>query len=453
MATTTTNNDSPSNEFINELPMSHGDSFSKMPPTPQSTVHAEYIDVMENNNEHKSSSKVKRCGKAIKDRIVAFFKWFHILNGKALGCNIFFGTLTFCLCIGLSFIILYSAEPRQTRSFDQVSYVFNGFNASLELDPIDDRVPVYNVRLDAHSHTTKSDGRLEPSQLVDWGISSGYNVMIITDHQTVSGGLAAREYVQNSNDRSEKMLIIPGMEHTSCRIHMNLIGIEENIPLCGESKSGTCSWPTDLEIQQVIDMTHAAGGIVMVNHIPWSSTLQSYRNVSRLQRHPSIEELLAWGVDAVEVVNHDTFDLPSYQFARKNNMTILSGSDTHFPGPNYAWTILNVPDINQVAVMEELKQGRTSVLFDARGTFFPENLIPDETPTSQAYDIWTFWANEIQYLLFLHVPGLPSFQGESCHARIDRFHGRVLGNLVAIYITVIALALFVYCLRLRFLKV
>lgn len=46
---------------------------------------------------------------------------------------------------------------------------------------------------------------------------------------------------------------------------MNLIGINQTIPVGPPS-------PSDEELRRVIDQTHAMGGIVIVNHIPWSNT-------------------------------------------------------------------------------------------------------------------------------------------------------------------------------------
>ena len=52
------------------------------------------------------------------------------------------------------------------------------------------------------------------------------------------------------------------MEWTSCRLHMNLIGISEQVRLIPD--------PTDADIKQIIDDTHKQGGLVVVNHRPWS---------------------------------------------------------------------------------------------------------------------------------------------------------------------------------------
>lgn len=46
---------------------------------------------------------------------------------------------------------------------------------------------------------------------------------------------------------------------------MNFIDINETIPT-------TVPSPSDEELQKVINRVHELGGLVIVNHIPWSNT-------------------------------------------------------------------------------------------------------------------------------------------------------------------------------------
>jgi hypothetical protein len=46
---------------------------------------------------------------------------------------------------------------------------------------------------------------------------------------------------------------------------MNFLDINETIPTTGPT-------PTDEELQTAINRVHELGGIVIVNHIPWSNT-------------------------------------------------------------------------------------------------------------------------------------------------------------------------------------
>ncbi|HPS57847.1 MAG TPA: PHP domain-containing protein [Spirochaetota bacterium] len=61
--------------------------------------------------------------------------------------------------------------------------------------------------IDLHCHTTASDGIKSPSELIDFAISEGVEVIAITDHDTVAGLAEALDY---ASTRSFK--VIPGIE-------------------------------------------------------------------------------------------------------------------------------------------------------------------------------------------------------------------------------------------------
>ncbi|KAI8323207.1 PHP domain-like protein [Martensiomyces pterosporus] len=229
------------------------------------------------------------------------------------------------------------------------------------LSPMDANFTDYNILLDAHLHTVYSDGSLTPKQALEFSIANGYNAIIVTDHQTVEGSIATKKYAEEHF--KDKITVITGMEYTCCRIHMNLIGINESIPV-------NPPFPSDDELKQVIKRVHDMGGMVIVNHIPWSNTTLLPWDEARLPDHPTREQLLDWGVDGFEVVNQGTFDIRSYQFVQKNSDKLvgLTGSDMHYPGPSYAWTTINAKNSSAEAILDEIRNRRTSFLLDASGT-------------------------------------------------------------------------------------
>ncbi len=62
-----------------------------------------------------------------------------------------------------------------------------------------------------HIHTTKSDGILTPSQIVEWAIKLELKGISITDHDTVDG---IEEAIKKSYD-TKKLHIIPGIEFST----------------------------------------------------------------------------------------------------------------------------------------------------------------------------------------------------------------------------------------------
>jgi hypothetical protein len=205
----------------------------------------------------------------------------------------------------------------------------------------------YNFVLDIHAHTTMSDGQLTPAQLVDYAVSEGLDGIAVTDHQTIAGSLAAREYAEAHYPG--KLVVLNSLEYTCCRCHLNLVGIYS--PAAYEYIVGLIKpWPTDSELATVIAATHAAGGIAIVNHIPWSTHVQNTRNAPTLPQHPTLPQFASWGADAVEVSNSATFDLQSALWARQSGlMSLVGGSDTHVPWGHYGYTALNLSQANLTA--------------------------------------------------------------------------------------------------------
>ncbi len=52
------------------------------------------------------------------------------------------------------------------------------------------------MKYDLHSHTTCSDGKLTPAELLDRAVDKGVDVLAITDHDTLGAIAPAREYIQ-----------------------------------------------------------------------------------------------------------------------------------------------------------------------------------------------------------------------------------------------------------------
>lgn len=56
-----------------------------------------------------------------------------------------------------------------------------------------------NARVDLHSHTTYSDGKLSPTELIDRAVNFQLDVLAITDHDSVSGLAMAQQHIDEKN--------------------------------------------------------------------------------------------------------------------------------------------------------------------------------------------------------------------------------------------------------------
>ena len=64
--------------------------------------------------------------------------------------------------------------------------------------------------IDLHVHSSRSDGTLTPTELVDYAIEKGLCAMALTDHDTVDGLDEITEYAKD-----KPIEIIPGIEYST----------------------------------------------------------------------------------------------------------------------------------------------------------------------------------------------------------------------------------------------
>ncbi|KAI8372107.1 Polymerase/histidinol phosphatase-like protein [Blakeslea trispora] len=274
----------------------------------------------------------------------------------------------------------------------------------------------YNVLLDGHAHSTFSDGKMNVRQLLEWHIANGYNAVMVTDHNTIRGGLAAEKLALEEYNQS--IVVIPGMEYTCCRIHMNFLDINETVPVTGPV-------PTDEELQKAIARVHELGGLVIVNHIPWSNTTESGYQLPRLPNHPSIEQLISWGVDGFEVINQETFDLTSYRATLQNNLIPMVGMDLHHPSVGaQVWLTVQAAEFTRTSIMQEIRARRTSFLFDPAGT--RPRVYVDSPASYRALTPLTYLGDYFG-MFYDDLKGMYSFQGTFCHPEQLSVHGSVIG--------------------------
>ena len=63
------------------------------------------------------------------------------------------------------------------------------------------------MKIDLHTHTTYSDGRNTPKELIDLAKNNNYDIFAITDHDSISGYLKVKDYATNLG-----INLIPGAE-------------------------------------------------------------------------------------------------------------------------------------------------------------------------------------------------------------------------------------------------
>ncbi len=164
------------------------------------------------------------------------------------------------------------------------------------------------MRVELHSHTYYSrgtkilyDGVETPETMVRRAKTMRLGALAITDHNITS---AWKEAI--AAGKRHGVIIIPGEEISSANGHVTALGIQETV------RPG-------LGIFETVDLIHSQGGIAVSVH-PFDI------------KHDGLRER-AKACDAVEIFNGNNMDrisnIRARNFAQKNNMVMVAGSDAH----------------------------------------------------------------------------------------------------------------------------
>ncbi len=174
--------------------------------------------------------------------------------------------------------------------------------------------PTRSLTLDLHVHTNYShDGCDSVDKIVDSAISKKLDGIAICDHDTMNGSYAAQKYVA---DNELGLIIIPGIEVTTSKGHLIVLGMGEGIAK-GLSPGETIRIAREKEKEN-------RGTVVIIAPHPYHPFRHSIGN---LCMHSEL------GIDAIEIFNSRYFSGVANEIARRKvarrNITAVAGSDAH----------------------------------------------------------------------------------------------------------------------------
>ena len=227
-----------------------------------------------------------------------------------------------------------------------------------------------NILVNTHAHTDRGqDGIITPDGLHRWHRHNGFDAYFLTEHDTHVRSLET-VMAQQSGKIPGEPLILCGEEYSGTN-DMTLLGVDGSFSTAGKRD------------REVIELTHRAGGVVIVAH--WFE-----------QERESVPYYVDLGVDGFEIANQAVGNYDRDVFleisrACSAHGLIMNGSvDNHGYGITCGvWTALKVPGWKSMdpgqrreAVMEVLRakdQGRIGVLLyrdrpDQRGV--PAAVLP-----------------------------------------------------------------------------
>ena len=182
------------------------------------------------------------------------------------------------------------------------------------------------MKYDLHIHSKySSDGVLDPEKIVKIAAKRGLNGVAITDHNTIIGGLKAKNY------ETEDFKVIVGSEISTERGEIIGLFLEEEI------KPGN--------VQEVIAEVKEQNGIIVIPH-PFDALRHS-------AFQPTDED--AKFIDCIEGFNSrcvfQEYNKKAVEFAMRHRLATTAGSDTHF-----GWEIGNAFILVESSGEEELRR-------------------------------------------------------------------------------------------------
>ncbi len=178
-------------------------------------------------------------------------------------------------------------------------------------------------KADIHIHTTYSDGKVTPEEVVDHVVeATELRVIAVTDHDTAEGGLAAQAYARQ---RRLPLDVIVGQEVTTDEGDIVGLFMQKTLPAYHSARAA-------------IQAIHAQGGLAIAVH-PFSA----WASMGKMQ---GVGRLLAdLPLDGVEVRNGFPLNWLSNRLTlwvnrRGPRLSEVGGSDSHVPhtvGQSFTW--------------------------------------------------------------------------------------------------------------------
>ena len=190
--------------------------------------------------------------------------------------------------------------------------------------------------IDFHTHTSKSySWQWGPLTMMRQHARSGFHGAFVTDYNTVKG---AKKSTDTADSFGLNFLVFPGQEYRGERLHLLLLGIEEDIS------------PWIYSVADAIARTHALNGIVIVPHY-FRVGYEDY----------SVSDLVSLGVDGFEIANRSEAVAPAekrrvkeiYDICKRKGLLMVGGTDNHgLQSAVYVWNAVKLSGIKDAGKIQ-----------------------------------------------------------------------------------------------------
>lgn len=147
----------------------------------------------------------------------------------------------------------------------------------------------------------------------------GADAVVITDHNAI-----AALWDPATRREAAGLTVVPGMEWTTRRGHALLIGLRAQGPWDAPLPPPWRTWPSDQDISNMVQETHARGGLVVIAHpsVPFRTWPES---------HYGADGVEVWGLDSAWIRNEQAIARWQRWLAGGARLVALAGTDLH-PG-------------------------------------------------------------------------------------------------------------------------
>lgn len=134
----------------------------------------------------------------------------------------------------------------------------------------------HQAEVDLHTHSTASDGRLSPAQLVEKAMGSGVRLLALTDHDTINGLKEAQEAAAERD-----IQLVSGVELSArwCQHSIHIIGL--NFDVGGHSLTNGLGQLRRLRTQRAIAIAGKLEDLGITGTSSWTSKKMLSTQITR----------------------------------------------------------------------------------------------------------------------------------------------------------------------------
>jgi predicted metal-dependent phosphoesterase TrpH len=185
-------------------------------------------------------------------------------------------------------------------------------------------------KADIHIHSTAEDGLSTPAEIVEYAeYHTNLDLIAITDHDTIDGGLEAVELAARRNYR---VRVLPGIEISTRSGHILALGVTRPVR-------------TLQSLEETIAAVHEQGGFVVVPHpMSWLTSSVDRRALERILQDAR-PEICIEGLETLNpslagrvVYNHvcqlnrERYHLPETGGSDAHSLSLIGSAYTRFEG-------------------------------------------------------------------------------------------------------------------------